>query len=61
MNLNCYKIIFSKRLGTLVAVGEHTSSTGKAASGQGCRSSVVADGFVGALRFTFASVALASS
>ena len=59
MNANCYKIIFSKRLGTLVAVGEHTSSTGKAASGQGCRGSVVADGFVGALRFTFASVALA--
>ena len=59
MNANCYKIIFSKRLGTLVAVGEHTSSTGKAASGQGCRGSVVVDGFVGALRFTFASVAIA--
>lgn len=59
MNLNCYKIVFSKRLGMLVAVGEHTSSTGKAASGQGCRGSVVVDGFVGALRFTFASVALA--
>ncbi len=59
MNANCYKIIFSKRLGTLVAVGEHTSSTGKAASGQGCRGSIVADGFVGVLRFTFASVAIA--
>ena len=59
MNANCYKIIFSKRLGSLVAVGEHTTSTGKAASGQACRSRVVADGFVGALRFSFASFALA--
>ncbi len=59
MNAHCHKVIFSKRLGTLVAVGEHTASTGKAASGQGCRGSVVAHGFVGALRFTCASVALA--
>jgi filamentous hemagglutinin family protein len=59
MNKQLYKIIFSKRLGTLVAVGEHATSAGKAASGQGCRGTVVADGFVGALRFTFASVALA--
>ena len=67
MNANCYKIIFSKRLGTLIAVGEHATSTGKAASGQACHSgaapdalfSAMAEGFVGVLRLTFASVALA--
>jgi filamentous hemagglutinin family protein len=67
MNANCYKIIFSKHLGTLVAVGEHTTSTGKAASGQACRGVVhpttfggaMVDGFVGVLRLAFASVALA--
>jgi filamentous hemagglutinin family protein len=59
MNKQLYKIIFSKRLGTLVAVGEHATSAGKAASGQGCRGTVVADGFLGVLRLTFASVALA--
>lgn len=67
MNANCYKIIFSQRLGTLVAVGEHTASTGKAASGQACRSgetpptltSATVEGFVGVLRLTFASLALA--
>jgi filamentous hemagglutinin family protein len=42
MNANCYKIVFSKRLGTLVAVGEHTASTGKAASGQGTRCTLAA-------------------
>ncbi|WP_053171266.1 filamentous hemagglutinin N-terminal domain-containing protein [Limnohabitans planktonicus] len=30
MNTHCYKTVFSKRLGTLVAVGEQTSSQGKA-------------------------------
>ena len=64
MNCNCYKVIFSKRLGTLVAVGEHTASTGKAASGQASRGGLAhasfgANGFVGALRLSFASVALA--
>jgi filamentous hemagglutinin family protein len=67
MNANCYKIIFSKHLGTLVAVGEHTTSTGKAASGQACRGvahptsfgGAMVDGFVGVLRLAFASVALA--
>ena len=67
MNSNCYKIIFSKRLGTLVAVGEHTTSTGKTASGQACRGVVAPyslvgdaiDGFVGLLKLTFASVSLA--
>jgi filamentous hemagglutinin family protein len=67
MNANCYKIIFSKHLGTLVAVGEHTTSTGKAASGQACRGvahptsfgDAMVDGFVGVLRLAFASVALA--
>lgn len=67
MNASCYKIVFSQRLGTLVAVGEHTASAGKAASGQACRSSsashtspdALAEGFVGVLRLAFASVALA--
>jgi filamentous hemagglutinin family protein len=42
MNANCYKIVFSKRLGIVVAVGEHTASTGKAASGQGTRNTLAA-------------------
>ena len=61
MNALSYKVIFSKRLGTLVAVGEHTSSSGKSGSGQASRAVITsfADGFVGGLRYTFASVALA--
>lgn len=67
MNTNCYKVIFSKRLGTLVAVGEHTTSSGKTASGQADRGFIhampslagMANGFVGILRFSFASIALA--
>ena len=65
MNALCYKIVFSKRLGALVAVGEHTSGQGKAA-GTGVRtaaypSSAVgakAGEFVGSLKAVFASVAL---
>jgi filamentous hemagglutinin family protein len=64
MNALCYKIVFSKRLGTLVAVGEHTASQGKAA-GTGVRtvvfpssSAASADNFVGLLKSVFASVAL---
>jgi filamentous hemagglutinin family protein len=38
MNALCYKIVFSKRLGTLVAVGEHISGQGKTASGTATRS-----------------------
>lgn len=37
MNANCYKIIFSKRLGALVAVGENATSSSKTASGEGAR------------------------
>jgi filamentous hemagglutinin family protein len=37
MNASCYKIIFSKRLGALVAVGENATTSGKTASGQGTR------------------------
>lgn len=67
MNANCYKVIFSKRLGTLVAVGEHTTASGKAASGQAHRGVACAipivfgntDGFVGILRLSVASIALA--
>ncbi|MFY7867481.1 ESPR-type extended signal peptide-containing protein, partial [Roseateles sp.] len=33
MNSGCYKTVFSKRLGALVAVGEHAVAQGKAASG----------------------------
>ncbi len=67
MNALCYKIVFSKRLGTLVAVGEHTAGQGKAA-GTGVRtvvfpsssaaSAASADNFVGLLKSVFASVAL---
>jgi filamentous hemagglutinin family protein len=64
MNALCYKIVFSKRLGTLVAVGEHTAGQGKAA-GTGVRTAVFpnssaasADNFVGLLKAVFASIAL---
>jgi filamentous hemagglutinin family protein len=64
MNALCYKIVFSKRLGSLVAVGEHTAGQGKAA-GTGVRtvvypssSAASADNFVGLLKSVFASVAL---
>jgi len=64
MNALCYKIVFSKRLGTLVAVGEHTAGQGKAA-GTGVRTAVFpsssaasADNFVDLLKAAFASVAL---
>jgi filamentous hemagglutinin family protein len=67
MNANCHKIIFSERLGTLIAVGEHASCAGKAASGQAqsgrfapsTQALAMMAGFVGVLRLTFASVALA--
>ena len=45
MNANCYKIVFSKRLGALVAVGEHASSSGKKASGQATRTTLAAAAF----------------
>jgi len=35
MNSKAYKTVFSKRLGTLVAVGEHASSQGKASGAAG--------------------------
>lgn len=65
MNALCYKIVFSKRLGALVAVGEHTSGQGKAA-GTGVRNAAypssavgaTAGEFVGSLKAVFASVAL---
>jgi filamentous hemagglutinin family protein len=60
MNALCYKIVFSKRLGALVAVGEHTVGQGKTASGSGVRSVVndAISSFIGALSATFAAVAL---
>jgi len=64
MNALCYKIVFSKRLGSLVAVGEHTTGQGKAA-GTGVRTVVFpgvpaasVNNFVGLLKSIFASVAL---
>jgi len=42
MNARSFKVIFSKRLGTLVAVGEHASAQGKSASGEGARGAVLA-------------------
>jgi filamentous hemagglutinin family protein len=54
MNARYHKVIFSKRLGSLVAVGEHASAQGKSASGEGARGVVVeaasAVSYVGALK-----------
>ena len=64
MNALCYKIVFSKHLGALVAVGEHTTGQGKAA-GTGVRTAVYPSStgsspsnFVGLLKSISASVAL---
>ena len=59
MNHLCYKTIFSKRLGTLVAVGEHACSQSK---GQGASAASGAAGFfdarfVGTLALGFAFAA----
>ncbi len=67
MNALCYKVIFSKRLGALVAVGENATSRGKSASGAANRSVEVplsqggtAGGyFVGTLKVLFTSSVLA--
>ena len=67
MNNNFYKIIFSRRLGCLIAVGEHTSSSGKSAIGHGCRGAAHPlsipnakdNEFISALRQTAVSVILA--
>eukprot|EP01030_Chromulinospumella_sphaerica_P003870 gene3870-3784_t len=64
MNANCYKTVFSKRLGALVAVGEHATSQGKATgSFQGAgfseSCSSAAAYFIGALSLSFALVAMA--
>jgi filamentous hemagglutinin family protein len=60
MNALCYKIVFSKRLGTLVAVGEHTVGQGKPASGSGVRNvfNGAVSSFIGALNTVFAAIAL---
>jgi filamentous hemagglutinin family protein len=60
MNTNCFKVVFSKKFGSLVAVGEHVSSQGK---GQGARSgssgSSCLHSFLGALASGFLWVSLA--
>jgi filamentous hemagglutinin family protein len=69
MNANCYKTVFSKRLGALVAVGEHASSQGQ---GNGASGANVSSGsawggdwltgmvrYVGVLTGSFALVSLA--
>ncbi len=61
MNAQCFKTIFSKRLGCLVAVGEHAASQGKG-QGQGQRQGAPCmawGGFVGVLAASFAAVSLA--
>ena len=64
MNARCYKIVFSKRLGARVAVGEHASNQGKAtgASASAANNSHCSDAwmgsFLGALSSTFALVSL---
>ncbi|PUE11644.1 hypothetical protein B9Z51_05050 [Limnohabitans sp. T6-5] len=64
MNKLCYKTIFSKRLGALVAVGEHAASQGKA-TGQ-FTGAVFVNGFshasvfyIGVLTLSFALVSMA--
>jgi filamentous hemagglutinin family protein len=69
MNAHCFKTVFSKRLGSLVAVGEHASSQGKAtgastpahniSSTSSAFSASWGAGFCGALSTTFAFVTLA--
>jgi filamentous hemagglutinin family protein len=69
MNAHCFKTVFSKRLGSLVAVGEHASSQGKAtgastpahniSSTSSAFSASWGTGFCGALSTTFAFVTLA--
>jgi filamentous hemagglutinin family protein len=68
MNALCYKTVFSKRLGALVAVGEHASSQGKG-QGAGAASGTTSGAwtlgsvlrYVGVLALGFASVSLAWS
>jgi filamentous hemagglutinin family protein len=63
MNVRCFKTVFSKRLGSLVAVGEHASSQGKAtgasAPTHNAPSTAGDAGFCGALSTTLAFVTLA--
>ena len=58
MNALCYKIVFSKRLGSLVAVGEHTSGQGKTASGTSARSTVTHHGLASTLKTSALVIAL---
>ena len=64
MNALCYKTVFSKRLGALVAVGEHASSQSKG-QGAGAASGAWTLGsglrYLGVLSLGFASVSLAWS
>ena len=68
MNALCYKVIFSKRLGALVAVGENATSQGKSASGAACRTVVAPtaistsstySNYVGAVKSLFVASTLA--
>jgi filamentous hemagglutinin family protein len=59
MNANCYKTVFSKRLGALVAVGEHTSSQSKGQGAGGSLGQSVVKLFLGALASGFLWVSLA--
>ncbi|PUE55266.1 two-partner secretion domain-containing protein [Limnohabitans parvus] len=64
MNARSYKTVFSKRLGTLVAVGEHASSQGKAngagsGGGAGGAGASATLGYIAALTASFAFVSLA--
>ena len=64
MNHLCYKTIFSKHLGTLVAVGEHACSQSKgqgASAGTRAAAGILDARFVGMLLLGFVSVSLAWS
>ena len=59
MNAKSFKTVFSKRLGALMAVGEHASSQGKATGAGAGHGFGSFSGFVGALTVGFALVGLA--
>jgi hypothetical protein len=68
MNSNLFKTVFSQRLGTLIAVGEHTNGQGKATGGQAAGQVPLWQGAIGGvsylglvnLGFAFVSLAWAA-
>ena len=59
MNLHLYRLVFSRRHGTLVAVAEHTRAGGKRASGEGSRARASVSAVLGVPATTALAGALA--